>query len=652
MTPTTTAAIAPLPSTTSSKTLPPTTTPSATSTQGTTTAIPIATGTPTLTPAANASSSVITPPPSPWTTTNFICDAHFYSKWHTHNITCNGTQIDIDLAVEAAACVAYTDISSCRALCSFPSCDGSAWRYGELIPAGSTNATTTGFLSNVYASVDVSLLVPLSASSFRAAAFANGSCTKDSSTTQECSCVAFPSGNSSWPLGNGTSPNGTTAQNRTDASGKNKYTPGYLDPSAPLPQIAQISQSTATATVAVTAVAVVSSTILGTTSSSAAAASSAAATSSAMLVTLDVVQFGSLLNQLPLSQKSATLASLGTSMKYAVFNFIEVGPGPPPSSLSKGRDLAQDEECADGICKYAVTLGISKFNLFVTTLVGIAVVGAAMGALYGVAAGLATLVCPGRGYASEWFHQLVGAMVVLGLASQYAIGVTATYQIYLSATTNSYMYSFYLALASLLFLAVGILVFGIYIVRKHEAELTDVDDIVAHTKKPVARRYGALYDEYTFENRFFFAPKMLLALLCGMTTGAAFLSNATQVVLVLCFHVVFLVHLERCQPFQTPFMQHSMSVLTVLKILTLVLSIFLVSTVAGLSSSFHDAVSGVIVAIQLLVLVGLMVRQVVLLYQKYKAVQALKNSEAREKNKSALQPLNSEQVHHLKLGHL
>ncbi|RHY82282.1 hypothetical protein DYB37_009916 [Aphanomyces astaci] len=610
-----------------------------------------------------------------------VCDEQFYSKWHTHNITCNGSPLDINLAVDAASCVAYTDISTCRALCTFPSCDGTnGWTYSTVanIPTTTTNTIITtsptppAFLSAVYATIDVSLLVPLSGAAFRPAAFANGSCANAYPTSnflaQDCSCIALPDSNSSWLP---TEVNDTTTTTTTDNNGttttttattnmpnrtadrpsfNDKHTPGHFDPSAPLPRMAQISQSTATASVAVTAVAVVSSTVLGATSSGAVVASSAVAASSTILVTLDIVQFGSLLNQLPLREKSAALASLGSSMKYAVFNFVEVGPGPPPSS-SYRRALA-DETCADGICDYAVTLGISKFNLFVTTLVGIVVVGAAMCVMYGLAAGVATIVAPAKGYAADWFHHLVGAMVVLGLASQYAIGVTATYQVYLSITTNTYMYSFYLALASLLFLAVGILVFGIYIVRKHEAELVDVDDIVAHTKKPVARRYGALYDEYTFENRFFFAPKMLLALLCGMTTGAAFLSHAAQVVLVLGFHILFLVHLERCQPFQTPFMQHSMAVLTVLKILTLVLSIFLVSTVAGLSSSFHDGVSAVIVAIQLLVLVGLMGRQVVLLYQKYKAVQVLKATEVQQLHKSALQPLNSEQVHHMRLGRL
>ncbi|CAK5204635.1 unnamed protein product [Aphanomyces euteiches] len=299
------------------------------------------------------------------------------------------------------------------------------------------------------------------------------------------------------------------------------------------------------------------------------------------------------------------------------------------------------------MCQYAGKLGVSKYNLFVTTLVGIVVVAAALVVLYGIAAGIATLVAPTRGLASEWFHHLVGAMVVLAIASQYAIGVTGTYEIYLSIKIQEYRYSFFLAVFSLLVLAIGTLAFGYYIIAKHEKDLVDVDQI-AHTKKPVARRYGALYDEYTFENRFFFAPKMLLALLCGMTTGAAFLSNGAQVVLTLVFHILFLVHLERCQPFQTPFMQHTMSLITVMKVLTLVLSIFLLSSVAGLPSSFHNGVSYVIVAIQLLVLVGLMVRQVVLIYQRYRAMKEFEQNNT----DSALKPLSAEQVEYMKLGRL
>ncbi|KAF0736687.1 hypothetical protein Ae201684P_001619 [Aphanomyces euteiches] len=624
---------------------PQTTTPATTrnATVATTTPVPTSTLPTSPSPSSSSSSSADL----------LVCNEQFYNQWLTLNLTCNGLPLDVSQAVDAASCLAASDASSsCHALCSFPSCNGVNWSYGN----------QTGFLDTIYRGVDLSKLVSASASTsawtfgFACVAASDGNATW---SIQDCTCNAAAwnqtgVNSTSWMASNtsyimadgvffGNSTNGTN-------SGKPNGTANYGNTPAPQqvsprPKMT-LSSSTATATVAVTTLAVVSSSVMGT--STAAATSTAVAGSSAILVTLDVVQFGSLINQLPLGHKADILSNLGPSFKYAVFNFFEVGPGAPQEASADGKKrlLATDVVC-DGMCQYAGKLGVSKYNLFVTTLVGIVVVAAALVVLYGIAAGIATLVAPTRGLASEWFHHLVGAMVVLAIASQYAIGVTGTYEIYLSIKIQEYRYSFFLAVFSLLVLAIGTLAFGYYIIAKHEKDLVDVDQI-AHTKKPVARRYGALYDEYTFENRFFFAPKMLLALLCGMTTGAAFLSNGAQVVLTLVFHILFLVHLERCQPFQTPFMQHTMSLITVMKVLTLVLSIFLLSSVAGLPSSFHNGVSYVIVAIQLLVLVGLMVRQVVLIYQRYRAMKEFEQNNT----DSALKPLSAEQVEYMKLGRL
>ncbi|KDO16441.1 hypothetical protein SPRG_18029 [Saprolegnia parasitica CBS 223.65] len=132
---------------------------------------------------------------------------------------------------------------------------------------------------------------------------------------------------------------------------------------------------------------------------------------------------------------------------------------------------------------------------------------------------------------------------------------------------------------------------------------------------------------------------MLLALLCGMTTGAAFMNATLQIVLILVFHICFLVHLEQCQPFQTRFLQHSMALITLVKIVTLILSMFLISSIEGLPQGFHDVVSNIIVALQLLVLAALMVRQVVLLYQRWRAEKM--HDEQQAAMESALKPLDS-----------
>lgn len=74
------------------------------------------------------------------------------------------------------------------------------------------------------------------------------------------------------------------------------------------------------------------------------------------------------------------------------------------------------------------------------------------------------------------------------------------------------------AVSTLLLLALGIIVYGLYVVQKHRADIQDIGT-AAHFEKSVHKRFGSLYDQYTFENRYFFVAKTGLALMSGMVTG-------------------------------------------------------------------------------------------------------------------------------------
>ncbi|OQR90694.1 hypothetical protein ACHHYP_05308 [Achlya hypogyna] len=594
-----------------------------------TTAVPVPTATSLPTPTAvpsdgswsgsrGSSNNVITL--APVTTPNPFdvrCDASFYGQWATHNLTCAGSPLDVSAAVAAASCSVYRggavslrDV--CVSICTFPSCDNGTWNYHA----------TAGAFSPVYTGVDVAGFFPPAVQTSLKNVSVATVCpvATNSNTTAAFSACGCPA---PW------TPSSVAPTTPTPAPAVNPLA-NWL-PSNAEAAVAPLAKTTAAATIAIGTVVSISGGIM----SSASAATTAAASSSMMLLTFDMLQFGSMINQIPLSEKGKVLTSMGEQTKFAVFNYLGF-LFPEEANTTTSRRLTTAN--CQGVCEYAVTIGVPENRLFIVTLLGVIAAGVVVLALYGIAFAFVSFVMRRPELTSKWFDYTIGILVIVGMASQYALGVTGVYQLYLGYRDRVYDASFFLAIFSLLFLAVGLLAFGYYIIQKHERDLLDVAKI-EHTKKAVNMRYGALYDEYTFENRFFFAPKMLLALLCGMTTGAAFMNATLQVVLILVFHIAFLVHLEQCQPFQTRFLQHSMALITLVKIITLILSMFLISSIEGLPQAFHDVVSNIIVALQMLVLAALMMRQVVLLYQRWRAEKA--HDEQMAAMESALKPLDS-----------
>jgi hypothetical protein len=393
--------------------------------------------------------------------------------------------------------------------------------------------------------------------------------------------------------------------------------------------IGPTSKSIAGVTVVMSTIAAVASSVV--TGAGTAGASAAAAGANVAVVTVEICQFAVFINQLNLTGKSAALSLFGKQMAPSAFTFLpfgklanstddDSGDGSTRRLMQHSRRLSTDVTAPDsGIAKYSRTLGIKEDMLFLVTLAGVIVIMAGVLALFGIAYFASGFFMSREDFMVKFFDKMIGLQLLIVILSQYTIGVTGTYQIYHSvelgeATDPKCI----LAGLSLLFLALGIIVYGYIIVKKHEDDLKDVGT-VAHLKKTVNMRYGPLYDEYKFKNRFFFAPKMMLALLTGCATGYVGTEATYQVSVILGAHVIFFFYLEIKSPHHSRFVQTTTSFVTIMKIAVLVLTFFLISAAAtdGFPSELQNGISLAIVGLNLFVLFLLMIRSLYTFWKKY-----------------------------------
>ncbi|KAE9003035.1 hypothetical protein PR002_g17454 [Phytophthora rubi] len=570
------------------------------------------------------------------------CDSTFYSAWDTLGLTCGGSGIDVSSAVSASSCVIYsgsvgsTSGSTCVSICSFPACTNGAWVYGA--ENGISSSVYDGLSIESFLSSDV--IAALEERSSTVSTFLSNStmssseqCTYSSeSSFSSCTCSATLVDSSA----SGSVADAAKKQQRESDEADGIITKDNTTTTGTV--VAATSKSVAGVTVAVTGIAAIASTAVGGVSS--AGASLSAAGSTMAITTIEICQFGVFINQLQLDGKSSALSQFGKSMAPAAFTFLRFGKFneaksdssssssgststrrlTSSTSGSSGSGSSSSSSQLTGIAKYSRQLNVKEDMLFIVTLAGVFCVMACVVGLFGLGYLLSGLMMPREEYLSKFFDKMIGLEVLVAILSQYTIGVTATFQIYYSVKNESITDpKCLLAIAAIIFLAAGILVYGYIVIKKHEAEIADVGT-VQHLKKTVNMRYGPLYEEYKFKNRYFFAAKMMLALTTGVITGCAGMSGTMQVSLILGLNVLFFFYLEIQSPHHSKFVQTTTSFVSIMKIAVLVLTFFLVSAAAsdGFPTSLQNGISVAIVGLNLFVLALLMIRSLYTFWQKFK----------------------------------
>ncbi|TMW61349.1 hypothetical protein Poli38472_012540 [Pythium oligandrum] len=567
-------------------------------------------------------------------TGEFSCDATFYGAWSQLGLTCGGEELDVTKAVAQSQCLIYgglqtliTDLKMCMSVCKFPKCENDAWDY----------TAEDGFTSEIYKNLNFVDLVqysgltkdvvsPAVSSVFSNLTFSTDrQCSyTDEDSFSACQCENFAAASGS--TGTTTAP---ALQPFVDKGlGDSDHWPdGLAKSSVDKAGIAgaAIGGSAAAVSVAMGGVMSVAGTVMGSTGGVATGVSAGASLGLAMAA-VDLCQFSVMINQMNLDATPRVLQEMGRRMAPAAFNFLPFGKEETNNS-TQARRLTEllgssGGNQTDGMERYAKIIGVKVDMVFYVAAAGVL----ALCLLPFVLWALLVMACGAfvkdfREFGRKWFDKAVGALMMVLIVSEYVIGVSATFQICYQIDNKDINASVYLAFLALVVFAVGTVVFGVYVVRRHEDELRDLGT-KDHFEKPVHARYGPLYDEYKFEGRFFFAPKLLLALFCGMTTGMIWVKGIWQIVIMLTLHIAFLFYLEFKQPYPTQFVQRTSSFVIIIKISALLLSFFLIQSATSFNQSLpvdlREGVGFAIIGLQVLVLVCLMVRQVYIFYRTWK----------------------------------
>ncbi|KAG7378679.1 hypothetical protein PHYBOEH_000253 [Phytophthora boehmeriae] len=590
----------------------------------------------------------------------FSCDSTFYGAWAQMGLTCEGTELDVMSAASSSECLIYSgtssgsvisDMATCMSVCRFPACNNGTWDY----------EADDGISSEVYANLDFITLMGYAGSLAAEAVagtiqqpFSNLTFT----TATECeyeSDDSFGTCNCAGIQGT-VSDSSTTGQTGTSNSGvysvpvnkgledTNHWADGTAKTTVDKAGIASTTIGGSAATVSVVAGGVMSvaSGVVGGTSAGVASGVSAAASVGITMAAVDLCQFSVMLNQMNVDARPRFLENMGKKMSPAAFTFLPFGKtnsssdddsssnsttqatrrlGSTSGSSGSGSDSTTTTG-VQGMEKYAALIGVQPDKLFYLAVAGIACVVALLFVAYAIAMGVCYFfVSDFPTFSRTWLDKAIGVLMMILILSEYVVGATAMYQICYCIDHDSVDISFFLAIVSLLVLAFGTILYGVLVIKNNEDELRDLGT-KDHFDKKFHNRYGPLYDEHSFEGRFFFAPKLLLALLCGMTTGMVWIEGLWQIIVLIALHIAFLLYLEIKQPYPTAFVQKTSSFVIIIKISALFLSFFLLSSATSFTESIPDdlreGVGFAIVGLQVLVLVCLMIRQVYIFYRTWK----------------------------------
>ncbi|CAI5733005.1 unnamed protein product [Hyaloperonospora brassicae] len=575
----------------------------------------------------------------------FSCDTTFYSAWSKMGLTCHGTELDVVQAAQAAECLIYSgtssgteiaDLATCMSVCRFPACspERGEWDY----------AADDGLNSPVYANLDFIALLQLGgtrAATAVATAVAQpfGNLTfaattecdyEDDSSFSSCQCAsamafmppagdatAGPSMNSNAQYALPVNKGLEDAHHWPDGTKKSPMDKAGITSTA-------IGGSAATVSVVAGGVMSVASGLVGGTSAGVASGVSAAASIGITMAAVDICQFSVMLSQMNVDARPRFMENMGKQMAPATFTFLPFGRSTKnhtAASFGSGSSAAAGSS-VQGMERYAFLIGVEPDMLFYVAAAGIACMVGIVFGLYAVAMSACYFVVDDFvSFSRKWLDKAIGVLMMILILSEYVIGATAMYQICYCIDQGSMDVSFFLAILTLLGLAFGTILYGVIVIKNNEDELRDLGT-KDHFDKKFHNRYGPLYDEHSFEGRFFFAPKLLLALLCGMTTGMVWIQGLWQIIVLIALHIAFLLYLEIKQPYPTAFVQKTSSFVIIIKISALFLSFFLLSSATSFTQSIPDdlreGVAFAIVGLQVLVLVCLMIRQVYIFYRTWK----------------------------------
>ncbi|KAL3666537.1 hypothetical protein V7S43_008170 [Phytophthora oleae] len=353
---------------------------------------------------------------------------------------------------------------------------------------------------------------------------------------------------------------------------------------------------------------------------SAAAALSFSAGFYEMTHIVEQAQFAGMISQLRIEGAPTFLLQFSKELSWTNFNVVK-GSSDDSSGSGGDRRLADSSSSATGVvaaagesgpARYAALIGVDVDDLFFYTLVTFVVVIAALHVLYLLVVLIMSCLSKNESFgdvARNWYRKVVWAGVLALLLAQYMFAMAGSFFVSEgssndSANGSSSRYALgIVALAAVVFLALGL---GIIVVGNNTDELKDVGTY-EHDQRPFSSKYSAYYDEYNFDNRFFFVPRILLAVMTGAIVGVV-RDATTQLLCILAITIVYLILLLIRQPNLLRFLYY-LGITSVFMKVVLICLMLIVARDDYFPQNVRDNVAYGIIGVNIFIFFVLFVRQ-------------------------------------------
>ncbi|RLN51944.1 hypothetical protein BBJ29_002939 [Phytophthora kernoviae] len=332
---------------------------------------------------------------------------------------------------------------------------------------------------------------------------------------------------------------------------------------------------------------------------------------------VEQAQFVGMISQLRIEGAPTFLLQFSKELSWTNFNLIKSSGGSSSGSGGDDRRLADSSSSGTGAvaaagqsgpARYAALIGVDIGDLFFYTLITFVVVLAVIHVVYIILVLITGILAKNEslsGVARMWYRKVMWASVLALLLAQYVFSMAGSYLISSGSaggSTPRYVLGSAALTAAILF-ALGL---GIVVVGNNKGELKDVGTC-EHDQRAFSSKYSVYYDEYNFDNRFFFVPRILLAVLTGIIVGVVH-NATTQLKCILGITLVYLILLLIRQPnlLRLRFYIDSVSVFVKIVLISLLL---IVARDDSFPQTVRDNVAYGIIGVNMFIFFLLFVRQ-------------------------------------------
>lgn len=266
---------------------------------------------------------------------------------------------------------------------------------------------------------------------------------------------------------------------------------------------------------------------------------------------VEQAQFIGMISQLQIDGAPVFLHEFSREMAWTNFNI----PKSITDMTQSGRRrldtslLSTTASGETGPKRYAALIGVKPKDLFFYTLLSFALVVGAIHALFFLGVIVFSAMSKKKSFgqvAGELYRKVIWACILALLLAQYIFSMAGSYYIYVNGSSENRDQYFVWGTIGLIVMVGFAIIFGVLIIGSNRDELEDIGTY-AHDQRPFASKYSAYYDEYNFDNRFFFVPRILLAVSTGAVVGTI-QDATTQLLCILGITILYLVLLLWREP--------------------------------------------------------------------------------------------------------